>query len=217
MLKVAQGGWVPMAVSAAVIALMTTWRRGRALVHQGLETSTEPLDRFLSRVAAQRPLRVSGSAVFLTHRSRTTPPGLAATFRLSQVLPEQVVLLTVEIENVPRVPSDGRVEVTSFGDGFFRLIAHFGFMDQPDLPRALTDAAALGLSIDASRATYYLRRDVVLSDSRRQGMAIWREKLYRFLQKNSALYCLPPEQVIELGLRGSTCIAVNVARPDSNR
>ena len=106
---------------------------------------------------------------------------------------------------MPRVPSDRRVEVTSLGDGFFRVIAHFGFMDQPDLPAALIDAARLGLSIDANRATYYLRRDVVQLDGRRHGMALWREKLYRFLQNNSAdpvaLYRLPPEQLIEVGLR----------------
>ena len=195
MLKVAQGGWVPIVVGAVVFVIMTTWKRGTALVHQSLETNVESLESFVGRIASQRPERVPGSAVYLTHQSSATPSSLATLFSRTPVLHEQVVLLTIEIDDIPRVPSDQRVKVTDLGHGFIRVHAHFGFMDQPDLPTALADAVKLGLPIDPQKTTYFMRRDLILLDGSRHGMANWRKRLYRYLETNAAdpvsLYRLP--------------------------
>ena len=205
MLKVVQGGWVPIVVGAAVFALMSTWKRGTALVHQSLEASIEPLDKFLSRIASQRPARVPGSAVYLTHESSATPSSLEALFSHSPTLHEQVVLLMIEIDDVPRVRADRRVKVVTLGEGFFRVHARFGFMDHPDLPAALADAVRLGLPIDPHQATFVVRRDLILLDGTRYGMAQWRKRLYRFLETNMAdpiaLFRLPPDRLIEIVVR----------------
>ena len=203
-LKLFQGGWVTLAVAGALFTLMTTWRTGRKLLADRLTARAMPLEDFIARVTANPPMRVPGSAVFMTAQPRGTPPALAHNLHYNKVLHEQVVLLTVSTAQVPHVPGAERLTVDSLGAGVFNVRMQFGFMEDPDVPDALNIAHQQGLKLDPADLTYFLGRETILV-SRRQGMAIWREKLFVLMARNAvratAFFRLPPERVVELGVQ----------------
>ncbi|MBO0366113.1 potassium transporter Kup [Pseudomonas putida] len=200
--KVVQGGAFPVLAAIALLLLMTTWKRGKQILVERIDEAALPLPIFISSIRVQPPHRVEGTAVFLTARPDAVPHALLHNMLHNQVLHRQVVLLTVVSEDRPRVPEQERFEVEAYGDGFFRVLLHFGFMDEPDVPQALRLCHLDELDFSPMRTTYFLSRETVIA-SRLEGMARWRGALFAFLLKNAngnlRFFNLPLNRVIELG------------------
>ncbi|UCO97095.1 potassium transporter Kup [Metapseudomonas lalkuanensis] len=200
--KIFQGGAFPVIAGAALFILMTTWKRGKQIVVDRLDETALPLPLFIGSIRSQPPHRVQGTAVFLTARTDAVPHALLHNLLHNQVLHEQVVLLTVISEDTPRVAPDRRFEVDAYGDGFFRVILHFGFIEEPDVPAALKLCHLNELDFSPMSTTYFLSRETVIP-TKRIGMARWREALFAFLLKNAngnlKYFNLPLNRVIELG------------------
>ena len=200
--KIFSGGSFPVIAGIIIFILLTTWKRGRQLVVERLDDGALPLPIFISSIRAQPPFRAKGTAVFLTARTDVVPHAMLHNLLHNQVLHEQVVLLTVRYEDRPRVSRGERMEVEDFGDGFYRVVLHYGFMDEPDIPLALSHCPYPGLDFTPMRTTYFLSRETVIA-SKRLGMAPWRENLFVFLMKNAngnlRFFKLPVNRVIELG------------------
>lgn len=200
--KILEGGAFPVIAGIALFVLMTTWKRGRQILMERLDETALPLPLFISSIRSQPPHRVQGTAVFLTARPDAVPHALLHNMLHNQVLHEQVVLLTVVVEDTPRVALDRRFEVDAYGDGFFRVLLHYGFTEEPDVPQALSLCHLDELDFSPMRTTYFLSRETVIP-SKRLGMARWRETLFAFLLKNAnsnlRFFKLPLNRVIELG------------------
>jgi KUP system potassium uptake protein len=201
LIKVAQGGWVPLAIAAAVFLVMATWKRGRAYLAEQRKSALS-IEAFLDDLARREVVRVPGSAVFLTSTTEGAPPLLLHHFKHNKVLHEQVILLTVLTESQPKVPVAERVSVEDLGQGFHRAVAHYGFMETPNVPRVLLRCQAAGLRLVAEPVTYYLARETLLT-SGRSGLPRWRKRLFSFLSRNArpanAFFGLPPNRVVEMG------------------
>ena len=200
--KIIEGGAFPVLAGAVLFILMTTWKRGKQLLVERIDEGALPLPVFIGSISVQPPHRVQGTAVFLTARSDAVPHALLHNLLHNQVLHEQVVLLTVLNEDMPRVPQARRFEVQRYGEGFFRVILHYGFMDEPDVPGALALCDVADLDFSPMRTTYFLSRETVIA-SKLVGMARWREQLFAFMLKNAngnlRFFKLPVNRVIELG------------------
>ncbi|MCM2265431.1 MAG: potassium transporter Kup [Desulfuromonadales bacterium] len=203
LLKIGHGGWFPIIAGGAVFVVMTTWHRGRTELVATLQGADESLSAFIEALAADPPHRVPGTAVFMTGRTKGTPPILHHHLAHNQVLHEQVVVLTVITEELPRVPAAERVEVTLLPLGFARVLVRYGFMQSPHVPVALRQCEPHGLTIDLEDITYYLARERIIAPRRSPALLVWREKLFAFLNRNAlgatVFFNLPPEQVVELG------------------
>src|SRR5688500_10256717 len=155
LLKVADGGWFPLAIGAAVFILMTTWRSGRARLLGHLQTSSVPLEPFLKSLFADPPQRVSGTAVFLNATPDATPHALLHSLKHYRALHERVVFLTVEFRNVPWVPFEERVRCEKLRSNCWRVRVRYGFMNRLDIMRALDLCGAMGLEIDAMQTSFF--------------------------------------------------------------
>lgn len=200
--KVLQGGAFPVIAGIVLFVLMSTWKRGRQILVERIGEGSLPLPVFIASIAVQPPHRVEGTAVFLTARADAVPHALLHNLLHNQVLHSQVILLTVISEDRPRVPEAERFEVLAHGNGFFRVLLHYGFMDEPDVPAALALCQRDDLDFSPMRTTYFLSRETVVV-SRLEGMARWRGTLFAFLLKNAngtlRFFKLPLNRVIELG------------------
>jgi KUP system potassium uptake protein len=203
-LKVLDGGWVPLLIAVTIFTLLTTWKTGREILYQRVQEGLHPLERLLERLQYDPPVRVPGTAVFMTGTREGVPPQLLHNLRHNKVLHRQVVLLTVTTAEVPSIAEGDCVKVERIAEDFFRVTLEYGYMDQPDVPHAL---AVLprddGLTIDPDSVTFFLGRETVLATDR-PGMAIWREKLFGRMSRNAeratAFFRIPPEHVIEIGM-----------------
>ena len=204
LLKVFQGGWLPLLIGAFIFTLMTTWKTGRRIVAERLTARAIPIDHFMSVIVTTPPVRVPGTAVFMTAQPRGTPPALAHNLRHNKVMHEYVVILTVTTTPVPHVTPDEQLAVDALGHGVFTMRLAYGFMQDPHVPDALRRARGRGLEVDADDVTYFLGRETILVTHRR-GMAMWREKLFVLMTRNAvratAFFRLPPERVVELGVQ----------------
>ncbi len=202
-IKVAHGGWFPLLLAAAVFVVMTTWKKGRRILNERIQTEAEPLDEFLQHVMRNPPHRVSGTAVFMNGNATRTPAALLHNLEHNKVLHERVVFLTVKTKLIPYVPATERVEVETIGNGFYRLRVFYGFMEDPDIPKVLDSLNIPGLSWEPQQTTYFLGRETIMASRRRPDMALWREKIFALISKNAtsatAYFCLPPDRVVELG------------------
>jgi len=202
--KLPDGGWFPVAMAAGIFIVMTTWNTGRRFLGEVLAEAFLPLDLFLEDVKNANPTRVRGSAVFMSSNPEGVPPILLHHFKHNQVLHDQVVLLTVLSEHVPEVPHDQQVQVETLPHGFFRVKVSYGFMQSPNIPRALTDCARFGLTLLPERTSYYLGRETLLPTGRSR-MVRWRKQLFAFISRNArpatAYFGLPPNRVVELGMQ----------------
>ncbi|AOE85149.1 potassium transporter Kup [Pseudomonas sp. TCU-HL1] len=200
--KVFQGGAFPVVAGVILFVLMTTWKGGKQILIERLDETALPLGVFLDSIRLQPPHRVQGTAVFLTASPDAVPHALLHNMLHNQVLHEQIVLLTVVTRDTPRIEHHQRLEVTPYGDGFFRVLLHFGFMEEPNVPEALQHCQVDGLNVAPMRTTYFLSRETVIP-TKRLGMALWREGLFAFLHKNAnssmRYFQLPVNRVIELG------------------
>jgi KUP system potassium uptake protein len=161
-----------------------------------------PVEEFLGDIARNPPVRVPGTAVFMNGTGAGTPPALEHNVEHNKVLHARVVLLTVKTRQVPHVGPEERVSVRPLGHEFYRVVVNYGFMEDPDVPRALAEAGAHGLALDPSDTTYFLGRETVIA-SKHPGMMLWREKLFAIMSRNAspatAYFCLPPDRVVEMG------------------
>ncbi len=201
--KIPHGGWFPLLMGAAIFTVMSTWARGRAIVADHLRLQFPPLRRFVEEVLSKVECRTAGRAVFLSQYPDVTPPALLQNVKHNKSIHEQVYLLTVRTEHVPFVPSSGPLEITPIRDNLFQVVARCGFMERPDIPRVLTQLAAHGHVLPVEDTTFFLSRITFLATPK-PGMAIWREKLFVVLSRNtqraSSYFNLPAEQVVEIGL-----------------
>ena len=203
-LKIQHGGWFPLVVAALVYGVMSTWKRGRELVVARLHASEVSLDAFFKRLAEKPPVRVPGTAVFMTARPEGAPPILVHHLKHNKVLHEQIVLLTVSILNTPTISEGEPITVEGIGSGFYRVIARFGFMEPPDVPVALARAREKGLKLNDSDTTFYLA-DLTLLASDQLGMPAWRDALFIFLSRNARratnFFNIPVDRVVEIGIQ----------------
>jgi KUP system potassium uptake protein len=204
LLKLFQGGWLPIMIGACIFTGMTTWKTGRRVVAARLVARAIPIDHFLAAITASPPIRVPGTAVFMTAQPRGIPPALAHNLRHNKMLHERVVLLTVSTVPVPHVADDERFTSDAIGHGIYSIRLVYGFMEDPHVPDALRSACAAGVDIDVSDITYFLGRETILVTGRR-GMARWREQLFVFMTRNAvtatSFFRLPAERVVELGVQ----------------
>ena len=205
MLKIAHGGWFPLLVSAAILFLMLTWRKGRRVLRSRLGEICIPLDAFLSELKSQNIRRVPGTAVYMSGNRYGTPLALLHNLKHNKVLHEEVVLLTVRTEEVPYLtnPRD-RVALENLHEGFWRAQIHFGFMEKPNVPVALDRVKQAGLRFDPMRTTYFIGRETILA-TRKRGLSSWRGSFFAWMTRNAgdvtSYFCLPPNGVVELGAR----------------
>ena len=202
-IKVAQGGWLPLLLAVIVYTLLLTWKRGRAILARRIQEEAPALDAFVAGLASQPVTRVPGTAIFMSGTASKTPPALLHNLEHNKVLHEQVVFVTVKTEPVPNVDEDARLEVEAFGGGLYRAKLHYGFMEEPNIPVALAAASGAALPrMDPQDTTYFLGRETIISSSR-PGMAEWREKLFALMSRNAttatAYFGIPPDRVVELG------------------
>jgi KUP system potassium uptake protein len=201
-LKIRYGGWVPLAIAALVFMLMTTWKDGRHVLAKRMQEKTVALKMLLADLAAEPPLRVPGTAVFMYGTTDGTPPALVHNLAHNKVLHERVVFLTMVTEDVPHVAATERVRVKPLGKGFYSVIARYGFMDDPDIEDVLTACGVKKLDIPIAGTTFFLGRETLVA-SDRPGMAQWREQLFAFMSRNAlratAFFKIPPDQVFEVG------------------
>ena len=206
LLKVADGGWFPLAIGALVYVAMLTWRRGRTIMIERLRARSVPLEPFLETLFREPPVRVPGTAVFLTATPDATPSALLHNLNHNKVLHERVVFLTVEILDEPWVPFQQRVQFRRLGHGCFRATLRFGFMNRPDVMQALEIAGDLGLEFDPMQTSFFLSRETVVPVTGLPGgMALWRERLFAAMARNAGnaadYFNLPANRVIELGTK----------------
>jgi KUP system potassium uptake protein len=199
-IKIADGGWVPLLIAAAVFTVMTTWKRGRQLLGARLRARTLPLAAFFARMDRERPARVPGTAVFMTSTPEGTPPALLQNFQHNRVVHEQVVLLTIATDESARVPDVDRVHVEDVGYGFVRVVAHYGFMEEPDIPELL--ARPDTPTPPVQEATFFVGRETLLS-TEHSDMPRWRTRLFALMARNArqatAFFHIPPNRVFEVG------------------
>ena len=208
MLKIVQGGWVPLVIALGVFTLMTTWQKGRMIVRNLLRDASIPLDVLLKDLGDEnpdkrfRPARVPGTAVFLTSESKDAPLVLLHHLKHNKVLHENVVLLSIISAQVPEVPITERVVVTAFPHNFGRIKAKYGFMQTPNVPEILSLAAERGVVAKPTETTYYLGRENLIPTGTKP-LARWRKRLFIFMSRNARpateFFGIPPNRVVELG------------------
>ena len=201
--KLLQGAWFPVVLGIVLFTLMRTWRRGRALLREEMRKDGIRVDTFLPGLMLAPPVRVPGTAVFLTADPGLVPHALLHNLKHNKVLHEHNVLLTVETLPVPYAPVAQRIRVEAIGDDFHRVLVRFGFMETPDVPLALMRACDRdGLTMDPMDTTYFASRENVVAGARR-GMPTWRDKLFAFMHRNAApatgFFRIPGNRLVELG------------------
>ncbi len=201
--KVPDGGWFPLVVAAVMFTLMVTWKKGREILSERIQLGSLPLDTFLADPAVAKLTRVPGTAVFMGGNPDTTPAALLHTVKHIKCLHEQVVMLTVRTEEIPRVEAEDRVRVERFDNGFSRVTVAYGFTDDPDVPAALAMIDDPSLDFRPMHTTYFVGRERIISTRSNSGMARWRERLFGLMSNNArsatAFFEIPANRVVEMG------------------
>jgi KUP system potassium uptake protein len=202
LLKLPQGGWFPVLIGGAMFTLMMTWKQGRSLLNEKLKADSIDLKSFLEAVFVNPPTRVEGTAVFLTAEPGTVPNAMLHNLKHNKVLHEHNLFVTVRSHEVPWIGINKRVEIESLGHSCWQVILHYGFKNDPDVPRALEQIRGHGCEIERMTTSYFLSRDTVIP-SIGSGMAPWREKLFAQMHHNASAAAdflnLPNNSVVELG------------------
>jgi KUP system potassium uptake protein len=202
LLKIFHGGWFPLLIAGTIYLLMSTWRDGRQLLAERLRASTPPAELFIANLLSNPPLRVAGTAVYMTGNPTGTPLALRQNVAHNRVLHERVIILQVQTTASPHVHPDHRLDIEEVGERFFRATLLYGFMEAPNVPRDLLRVTCQELELDPQRVSYFLGRETLLATPA-PGMYMWRESLFSFMSRNAqpaTLYFhLPAERVIEIG------------------
>jgi KUP system potassium uptake protein len=202
LLKLIEGGWFPLLIGGCIFTLMMTWKHGRELLNQKLRADAIDLKEFLEAVFVTPPTRVEGTAVFLTAEPGTVPNALLHNLKHNKVLHEHNLFVTVRSHEVPWVGINRRVEIQTLGHSCWQVTLHYGFKNDPDVPRALEQIRGHGCEIERMKTSYFLSRDTVIPTIG-GGMAPWREKLFAQMHHNASgaadFLRLPNNSVVELG------------------
>jgi KUP system potassium uptake protein len=200
-LKIVEGGWLPLAIAGCVFIMMETWRKGRRAHLERIRNESMPMDLFLER-ADKTPIRVAGTAVFMTARVDSVPGALLHNLKHNKVLHERIVLANVTVQDTPIVRPEKRIEVEKLGKGFYSVRIHHGFFEMPDVPLALTQAKRFGLAVDPDTTTFFIGHETLLPGDNPM-LGRFRTWLYMSLAANALsparFYHLPPNRVVELG------------------
>jgi KUP system potassium uptake protein len=202
LLKIPQGAWLPLVLGSALVVIMWTWTRGAQILSDKTRRDSVPLVELSEILRARAPYRAPGTAIFLTSDASMAPVALMHNLKHNKVLHEKNIVLTIEVAETPRVREADRVRIEPVNEDFKKLIITYGFMESPNLPKALGLCRKLGLKFDIMATSFFLgRRSVV--PSAQSGMPLWQDKLFIFLMKNAAnptdFYKIPPGRVVELG------------------
>jgi KUP system potassium uptake protein len=201
-LKIPQGGWFPIVIGGIVFTLLTTWKRGRSILHERLTNETMPLDIFIESIGSHPPVRVPGTAVFLTNMPGRVPHALLHNLKHNKVLHERVVLLTVTTRDIPKVSLSERLQIEELGCNFQQVEAFFGFKEDPDVPKLLEQCGNRGFPFDMMDTSFFVSRETLIATVA-PGMALWRERLFVSMSKNatkaSEFFNVPTNRVVELG------------------
>jgi KUP system potassium uptake protein len=205
--KIEAGGWFPIAAAALIFALMSTWKRGRDALREQLRDAGLPLDLFIPDLERKAPVRVKGTAIFMTSNPGGVPPVLLHHLKHNKVLHERVILVSIVTEDVPAVAEAQRSSTKVLGAGFYQVVARYGFMEVPNVPALLASlpaGAIAGPRVEnvPLETTYYLGRETLLPTGPSR-MASWRKRLFIIMSRNaqtaSAFFGLPPNRVVEMG------------------
>jgi KUP system potassium uptake protein len=203
LLKVADGGWVPLTLAAAVYIILTTWHRGTVAVSERLRSLTEPADQFIARITAAGVPRVPGTAVFITRTTNDVPSVMVWHVKQNRALHRQLIALTMVTESTPWIAEEERLTVEPIAPEFWRGTARYGFMETPDIQALMREAKHLGCAFDLNDVTYYVGHETIFRRKDRARLPLWRERLFAFLQRNSAhlseFINLPRDAVVEIG------------------
>jgi KUP system potassium uptake protein len=201
--KIPDGGWFPLVVGAIVFTVLTTWRTGRHIVQERLLHGGLPLTAFLESLFHHPPVRTAGACAYLFATPGITPPALLANLRHTDALHEEVLVISVMTEKRPRLPAAKRADLIDLGHGFHEIVLHYGFMEVPDVPRALAERVVTDVGLDLSSISYFVSRES-LRVTTKPGMARWREHLFALMSRNATsaanYFRLPLDQTIELGV-----------------
>ena len=201
-LKIPDGGWVPLLIGIVIFTLMLTWKTGRSLLYKRLKADAMALEPFIEAIGAHPPVRVPGTALFMTPNPAGVPSAMLHNLKHNKVLHEKVVILTVKFLDFPHTNQEERVNVEALPYEFYRVTVRYGFKDEPDLPRDLVLCSKYGLTIDAMDTSYFIGKESLIA-SNKTGMSIWRKKifigLFRTAETITNQFKLPPNRVIELG------------------
>ncbi len=201
-LKILDGGWFPLVLAIAVFTVLTTWRRGRALVLRQLKHGGLALEPFIANIAEHPPTRVEGTAIFLVSDPDAVPHALLHNLKHNKVLHKRNVILTVDTLETPYADPDERIQLEDLGHDFHRLTLRFGFAEDPNVPEAIHACGKAGLDVKMMDTTFFLSRETIVATNR-PGMALWRDKLFAYLARNAlpatAFFSIPGNRLIELG------------------
>lgn len=203
-LKIKEGGWIPLAIGAVMLLLMTTWREGRKILASRMREKAPPLEGFLENMRTQNVHKVPGVAMFMVGDSQTTPPAMVHNLKHNKVLHEKVIILTIITEEFPNVPLNKRLVIEKVSERFYKVEAHYGFMETPDVLELTRLLRAEGLQFEDREVTFFVGRETLIP-SETPGMSIWREHLFAFMSRNAyratQYFNVPADQVIEVGMQ----------------
>jgi KUP system potassium uptake protein len=202
LVKFMHGAWLPLVIGAAMFTAMATWKKGRTMLADFFKRGAFPIELFVEEIKRSPPVRVSGTAVFMTANPSGVPPVLLHHLKHNKVLHNHVVLLSFITEDVPHVMLPDRVELHELGAGLYRVSGHYGFMEKPNVPDLLTQCRVLGLTFNPADTSFYLGRETLIA-STKGPMARWRKKLFALMHRNAqsatAFFEIPANRVVELG------------------
>ena len=204
LLKFVDGGWFPLVMGIAIFVLMTTWRRGRDLLFERWRADSLPLSMWLARLPQSRVIRVPGTAVFLTGNTDVVPGALLHNLKHNKVLHERVVFVTVRIEEEPTLAPGERTRLEELAPGIWRVLLRYGFMESPNIPRALDECRSAGLALEPMQTSYFLGRETLVPAALPK-LSRWRHWLFMLMARNAQsateFFRIPPDRVVELGVR----------------
>ena len=202
LLKVREGGWLPLSLAAVIFLVMITWRRGIDAMHSELMQTPEAAEKFLARVKSGAIPRVEGTTVFITRSNQKVSRLIVDHARFTGVLPRRTIALSIRFETTPRIPEPKCSVIEDLGDGIWRIVARFGFFEIPDLRATLSRARGLEPPVDFSKARFVAARDLVVAKEHGSALGRFRIALFAFLYRNAAKivdrFNLPPERVVEI-------------------
>jgi KUP system potassium uptake protein len=202
LLKIPEGGWFPLVIGGVVFTLLTTWKRGRAVLMDKLSADALPLREFIDSITIAPPTRVEGTAVFMTSTLDRVPHALLHNLKHNKVMHERVVFLTVVMRDIPYVPDDERMDIHSLGGDFYQFLAYYGFKEDPDVPALLEESGRKGFPFEMMETSFFVSRETLIPTVA-PGMALWRERLFASMSKNavkaSEFFKIPTNRVVELG------------------
>ncbi|MGA9486347.1 MAG: KUP/HAK/KT family potassium transporter, partial [Methylocella sp.] len=203
LVKVADGGYVPLLLASMVYGVMFVWHRGSTTVAQVLSARLIPVSEFMRSLESREIPRVPGTAVFLTRTLADTPPVVVWHVKHNKALHDHLFILRVVVESVPWIDASGRLATVEVAPNFWRATAHYGFLERPDIPALLREAHELGCSFDPDDVTYYVARETIVHRSDGKGLAWWEVALFAAMERNalhvSDYFRLPRDNVVEIG------------------